>query len=80
MYDDYSGEQMDREAFLAEVAQILEVGVGDLKDDLALTDENWDSLAQVSVLLALDQYSDRKVAVDELSKCKSFRDLMALAQ
>ena len=71
---------MDREAFRAEVAQIFEVAAADLKDDMVLNGKNWDSLAQVSVLIVLDQFSDRKIAVDELSKCKTIRDLMALTE
>ena len=71
---------MNREEFLAEVAQILEIDEGALKEDLPLNDENWDSLAQVSVLIALDQYSTRKIEVSELSRCKSIGELLALAQ
>lgn len=71
---------MEKEAFYSEIAQVLQMDRAEINDDVALNETTWDSMAQVSALLVLDQFGSKQVTPNDLAKCKSVGDLVRLAE
>lgn len=70
---------MKLEAFLRELAELLEVDVSELCDDYVLEDNwNWDSLALISVIVMIDEHFKQSVSNEALRKCKVVGDLIKL--
>lgn len=70
---------MDEKTFHEEVAKVLLIEPHQVSDDLVLDEQNWDSLAQVSMLLVVDEASGRKIESGEIAGCKTVGDLKRLA-
>jgi acyl carrier protein len=71
---------VDKEKFYGEIATVLQVDRSKVTDGLSLADSGWDSMAQVSALLVLDQFGAQRVAPDDLAECKTVGDLVRLAE
>lgn len=66
-------------AFLEELAELLEVNPVGLTSSYRLADnENWDSLALISVVVMIDEHFKLSVSNERLRECKLVGDLQAL--
>jgi acyl carrier protein len=69
------------EEFLVEFGELLEIDRSKLTIDYQLEDnENWDSLALISVIVMMDEHFQITVSNESLRKCKVVGDLMELIQ
>jgi acyl carrier protein len=71
---------MDRQAFLAQLDEILELPSGTLTGSENLSDlDNWDSLAVMNfIALASDRYG-ATLSPRQIASCHSVEDLLTLA-
>lgn len=69
---------MDKKALYAELAAVLQVPVSEMKPELILETCNWDSLAQVSVIMVLDSQGGVRVKPGDLAKCKTLGEIEQL--
>ena len=60
------------------VEEILELEAGTVKLDDLLEGIEWDSLANITFIAAIDSRLGRVVEADALNECKTVRDLGAL--
>jgi len=71
---------LDRAAFLAELAEILDVDAGTLTPGTELgTLENWDSVAHLSAMVLIDEKCGVAIAPDALISARTVSDLMRAA-
>jgi acyl carrier protein len=71
---------MQREAFLAKLAGLLEMPSGSLTGDERLEDlESWDSLAIMSFIALVDEHYGTAVAPKQIVACATVNDLATLA-
>ncbi|MEW9052650.1 MAG: acyl carrier protein [Neobacillus sp.] len=67
------------EAFLLELADLLEIERADLTNEYQLEEnENWDSLALISIIVMVDEHFKLSVSNEALKKCKVVGDLLNL--
>jgi acyl carrier protein len=67
------------EDFLLELADLLEIERSEITSDYQLEEnENWDSLALISVIVMVDEHFKQSVSNDALRKCKVIGDLLNL--
>ena len=71
---------MDREAFMSAVADALGVEADGLDDSTELDDDNWDSLAHMAAIAAIDEKFGVTVPAKELTAVRSVGELMALVE
>jgi acyl carrier protein len=72
---------MSKEKIIAELEEILEQDAGSLKEDTTLASiPEWDSLAVISFIAAVDEQYGHVLNGDDLQKAKTIGDLVALAQ
>lgn len=71
---------MSREAFLEELAEVLEVEPTDLSDSFELNGENWSSLALISAIALIDEHFDKTVSGEKLAECTTIRALTDLIE
>lgn len=70
---------MNKQQFLEMLTEILEADAGTIKGDEDLENlENWDSLAVITFIAAVDEKMNFVVSGEQLSKAKTVADLMAL--
>lgn len=69
---------MESEAFLSKLADILEVDQGELNDTFSLERENWDSVAHLGVIAAIDEVYGVTVPTNEMRQCQSVGALLEL--
>lgn len=70
---------MNKQEFLNNLEEILELDDNTLKGDEVLMDiEQWDSLAFLSVIAMADESFDMVIEGDQLEEIKSVADLIAL--
>ncbi|WP_342433953.1 acyl carrier protein [Neobacillus sp. FSL H8-0543] len=69
------------EDFLVELAELLEIEKSELTSDYQLDEnENWDSLALISVIVMVDEHFQVSVSNEALRKCKVIGELLKLIQ
>ncbi|MEH7251323.1 acyl carrier protein, partial [Neobacillus niacini] len=67
------------EDFLLELAELLEIERSEMTSDYQLDEnENWDSLALISVIVMVDEHFKQSVSNEALRKCKVIGDLIKL--
>jgi len=72
---------MNKQQFLNELEEILELDSDTLKgDEVLLAMEQWDSLAFLSVIAMADDHFDIVIQGDKLEKIKTVSDLTALVE
>lgn len=71
---------MSHEAFLQDLATLLEVEPAELKESFELNEENFDSVAVVSTIALIDEHYDLTVRGRELAKVKSIAELLAMIE
>lgn len=65
------------EVFLTELAELLEVEPSEMGDNYLLNDNNnWDSLALVSVILMIDEYFQFSLSNESLRKVTTVGELL----
>jgi acyl carrier protein len=65
-------------AFYEGLAEIFEVDVAEISGDFSLVDNNWDSLAVVSVIALVDECDNVMLCGSVLAKCEKVSDIEAL--
>ena len=61
------------------VAEALEIDQDNVRNDLILDPEdNWDSIAMLSVIASIDEEFDVQLDGDELAACKSLSQILNL--
>ncbi len=68
------------EAFLEEMAEILEEDIGNITPDYSLSKENFDSLAIVATLALIDDIFEVTVSGKELRKVKDIGSILRLVE
>ncbi|MBF0473329.1 MAG: acyl carrier protein [Nitrospirae bacterium] len=71
---------MDKKAFLADMAEILEVTNAELSDALELNNDNWHSFAVVATIAAINEHFGITVPADTLIKCSNIGELINLIE
>jgi acyl carrier protein len=64
-------------SFLAKLADVFEVDAATVHSDFALA-ERWDSVAVLATMALIDEQFGVTVAPDELTRCTSVPELLAL--
>jgi acyl carrier protein len=71
---------MDKESFLEELAEVLELDLEELQDDFELSEDDWDSLAMVSAIAIIDEQFNIILDGDKLQECSTIGQLWNLIQ
>jgi len=72
---------MNKQEFLNELEEILELDPNSLKGDEVLSDiDEWDSLAFLSVIAMADENFDIVIEGDKLEKIQTVADLISLVK
>jgi acyl carrier protein len=71
---------MDDSAFMTDLADVLNVSRDELDEHTPLTDDNWDSLAHLAVIAAIDERFGVTVPAKELTACASVGALLSLVR
>ncbi len=70
---------MTRDDFIAELANVLQVGADALKPDTELKQfEGWDSTAVINLIVLLDEQGS-EVDEEKVPECKTVQDVLDLA-
>lgn len=70
---------VSRQEFVGRLAEALNEDAAAVELSTVLDDlEGWDSVGQLSAIALIDECFNRRVNVDELRKCVSVADLLAL--
>ncbi|MBQ7516471.1 MAG: acyl carrier protein [Schwartzia sp.] len=69
---------METTEFFARLAEIFDIPVDTITDNRAITEEDWDSLAAMAVMAAIDEIYDVVVPVKEIVKSRTIGDLLRL--
>lgn len=70
---------MQIEDFLVELAELLELERAELTSNYQLEEnENWDSLALISVIVMIDEHFQLTISNEELRRCAVVGDLLNL--
>lgn len=71
---------MNFEAFLKELAEILEAEPEDLHKDFILGDDNWDSLAIIDAIALIDMHFDITIEGIVLRDCMNVGSLLNIIE
>ncbi len=71
---------MDKEPFMLSLADALGVERADLTEATELSGENWDSLAHLAFIAAIDEKFGVTVSGTELTAVRTVGDLMQLVE
>ncbi|MFF2446717.1 acyl carrier protein [Neobacillus sp. NPDC058068] len=70
---------MEMDNFLAELADLLEIEKSDLNSDYRFEEnENWDSVALISVIVMVDENFQLTISNEAIRKCMNVEDLLKL--
>ena len=67
---------MTNDAFLKDLAEVLEVDPSKLANDFELTSEVWDSLTVLATIALVDEHFDIAVDSGDLDDCPSVASLL----
>jgi len=70
---------MDEAAFLKQLAEILQVSGETITADRVLTESEWDSVAVMSTIALIDEYTGRTVSGSALARCGTVREILTVA-
>ena len=62
------------------MAEILEVEKDEIHADFSLVSANWDSLAVLSTMAAIDDIFDHSVSGDALYDCKTIGEVVSIVK
>ncbi len=71
---------MDNEAFMADMAEVLNLERGEISESTPLDDANWDSVAHLAAIAAIDERFDVTVPAKELTKVTTLGELLELVR
>lgn len=72
---------MTREEKIENIAEILDLEEGEIKEDALLADyEEWDSVAVLSFIALMDEEFDKAVKGAEIRALKTVKDLMDMME
>lgn len=71
---------MAHQAFLNDLADVLEVDVAELTGNFELNDSNWTSLAFISAIALIDEHFNKIVSGEKLANCKTISNLLDLIE
>jgi acyl carrier protein len=71
---------MDKEIFLAKLADVLEVNRGELDEQFELNANNWDSVAHLATIAVIDELYGATVPGNELIKCRTVGAVLELVE
>jgi acyl carrier protein len=71
-------QRMNEKAFLAGLADVLEVEQAAVHPGLELTYDKWDSLARLSTMALIDEHYGVTVSGEALAGCQFIGDLLQL--
>lgn len=71
---------MDRDQFLQELAKILQMPALAMKDDLPLKSAAWDSVAILSTVALIDEYTGSAISGARLAQCGTISDIFMLIE
>ena len=71
---------MENEAFMKDLADVLEMERTELRNDLELSSDVWDSLTVISTIALIDEHFDIAVDGGELAFCSSIANLLDTIQ
>jgi acyl carrier protein len=71
---------MSKEAFMEDLANILEIDLLELNDDFVLDSDNWNSLSIVTAIVAIDEHFGLTVEGEKLRQCDNVGKLIQLIQ
>ncbi len=68
---------MTQEKKLELLEDMLELDPGTLKPEMELSDvENWDSMAQLSLIVLIDDECDKRVSGNDIKKLVTVQDIL----
>ncbi len=71
---------MDNQAFLAEMADMLEVDPSEFDESFHLDSGNFDSVAAVGTIALIDEHFGVRIDAKRIGNCKSVGELMRLIE
>ena len=75
----YSKKMISFEDIKSIIAEVMELEIGDINQDMKLDpDDNWDSIVVVSLIAELDDMYDLIVDGSLLAECKSIQEFLEL--
>ena len=66
-------------AFLTDLAEVLEED-GEVDSDYVLTEEKWDSLAQIATIALIDEHFDATVGGNDLEDAKTVGQILQIVE
>ena len=69
---------METTEFFARLAEVFDISADTITESYAVTEEDWDSLAAMAVMAAIDEIYDVVVPVKEIVKCRTVGDILRL--
>lgn len=71
---------MDNEAFMADMAEVLDLKRGEISASTLLDDANWDSVSHLAAIAAIDERFGVTVPAKELTKVTTVGELLELVR
>ena len=68
----------NKDEFLEQLAEALDIDSSLLKPDLLLDDIDWDSLAVISTIAIVDSVYGKMLSGEKIQKCSTFADILSL--
>jgi len=71
---------MDREAFIIEIADALNMSQDEISEETLLNADNWDSVAQLAAIAAIDERFSITIPSKALAEVRSVGELLNLVE
>lgn len=71
---------MNKTEFLSKLADVLQMDVTEVTEDLAFSADIWDSFTQLGAISVIDEVYGITVAANELKDCRTVGDLLSLIE
>jgi acyl carrier protein len=71
---------MEREIFMSAMAETLGLNIDEVNETTVLDDNNWDSLAHMAAISAIDERFGVTISAKELTGARTVGELMQLVQ
>ncbi|HVC89757.1 MAG TPA: acyl carrier protein [Acidobacteriaceae bacterium] len=80
-YKSLEGKTVNRDEFVPQLEQVLEISPGTLREDQEVRDlEHWDSLKLLEIIALADEQLEVQMDADYLSKCVTVGDMLKLIE
>jgi acyl carrier protein len=71
---------MSKTEFMSKLADVLQIDVTEIAEDMMFNADNWDSFAQLGAISAIDEIYGFTVPSNELKDCGTVGDLLRLIE